>query len=60
MTKRKTPLPMKCQDKGAVPNNYRPVTCLSTTFKLMTAEIVEAIQDHLQSDVLMPQEQKSN
>ena len=45
MTTGKTTLLMKSIEKGAIPSNYRPITCLPTTFKLMTAIIAEAIQD---------------
>ena len=60
MTTGKTTLLMKSKEKGAVPSNYRPITCLSTTFKLMTAIIAEAIQDHLERNGLIPEEQKGN
>jgi len=60
MTTGKTTLLMKSKEKGAVPSNYRPITCLPTTFKLMTAIIAEAIQDHLERNGLIPEEQKGN
>ena len=43
-----------------MPSNYRPITCLPTTFKLMTAIIAEAIQNHLEQNSLIPEERKGN
>ena len=43
-----------------MPNNYRPITCLPTTFKLMTAIIAESMLSHLENNGLIPDEQKSN
>ena len=60
MTTGKTTLLMKSKEKGAVPSNYRPITCLPTTFKLMTVIIAEAIQNHLEQNGLIPEEQKGN
>ena len=56
----RTVLIMKSKEKGAVPSNYRPITCLPTTFKLMTSIIAEEVQNHLESNGLMPEEQKGN
>ena len=43
-----TSLIMKNKDIGPkVVTNYRPVTCLSTTWKLLTSVISNAIYDHL-------------
>ena len=56
----KPTLLIKNKEKGAVPSNYRPITCLSTNFKLMTAIIAEAIQNHLEQNGLIPEEQKGN
>ena len=60
MTTGKTTLLIKNKKKGAVPNNYRQITCLPTTFKLMTAIITEAIQNHLEQNGLILEEQKEN
>ena len=38
---------MKNKKAEAIPSKYRPITCLCTTFKLMTAIIADAIQNHL-------------
>ena len=60
MTTGKTTLLMKNKEKGIIPNNYRPITCLSTTFKLMTAIIAESMLNHLENNGLIPDEQKGN
>ena len=60
MTTEKTTLPIKNKEKGTVPSNNRPITCLPTTFKLMTPIIAEAIQNHLEQNGLIPEEQKGN
>ena len=51
---------MKNKKAGAIPNNYRPITCLCTAFKLMTAIIADAIQNHLCKYNLIPEKQKGN
>ena len=56
----KTILLMKNKKAGAIPSNYRPITCLCTTFKLMTAIIADAIQNHLYKYNLIPEEQKGH
>ena len=56
----KIKLLMKNKKAGAIPSNYRPITCLCTTFKLMIAIITDAIQNHLYKYNLIPQEQKGN
>ena len=38
--------------------NYRPITCLSTAWKLLTSVISNAIYDHLSDKGLIPWEQK--
>ena len=38
--------------------NYRPIICLSTTWKLLTSIISNAIYDHLSDKGLIPWEQK--
>ena len=60
MTTGKTTLLMKNKDKDTIPNNYRPITCLPTTFKLMTAIIAESMLNHLENNGLIPDEQKGN
>ena len=51
---------MKNKKAGAIPSNYRPITCLCTTFKLMTVIIADAIQNHLYKYNFIPEEQKGN
>ena len=60
MTTGKTTLLMKNKEKDTIPNNYRPTTCLSTTFKLMTAIMAESMLNHLENNGLIPNEQKGN
>ena len=55
----RTSLIMKNIDIGPkVVTNYRPITCLSTTWKLLTSIISNAIYDHLSDKGLIPWEQK--
>ena len=56
----KTILLMKNKKAGAIPSNYRPITCMCTTFKLMTTIIADTIQNHLYKYDLIPEEQKGN
>ena len=56
----KTILLMKNKKAGAIRSNCRPITCLCTTFKLMTAIIADAIQNHLYKYNPIPEEQKGN
>ena len=51
----KTILLTKNKKVGA--SNYRPITCLCTTFKLMTAIIADTIQNHLYKYNIIPEEQ---
>ena len=51
---------MKNKKAGAIPSNYRPIICPCTTFKLMTAIIADAIQNHMYKYNLIPEEQKGN
>ena len=58
MTKGKTKLIQKDPSKGTGPNNYRPITCLPMTWKILTAQIREEIYYSLTSCRLFPKEQK--
>ena len=50
---------MKNKDIGPKEvTNYRPITCLATTWKLLTSIISNAIYDHLSDKGLAPWEQK--
>ena len=60
MTTGKTTLLMKNKEKGTMQNNYRPITCLPTSFELMTAIITKSMLNHLENNGLIPDEQKSN
>ena len=58
MTKEKTTLVQKYPSKGTAPNNYRPITCLRMTWKILIAQMREAIYYSLTSRGLIPEEQK--
>ena len=58
MTKGKTTLIQKDPNKGTVPNNYRPITCLLVMWKILTAQIRKEIYYSLTSRGLFPEEQK--
>ena len=38
--------------------NYRPITCLPTTYKMLTSIITERVYNHLDENDLLPKEQK--
>jgi hypothetical protein len=40
------------------PKNYRPVTCLPTTYKLITSIISRRMQKYMDDENLLPKEQK--
>ena len=54
----KTTLIMKNPKRGAVPSNYRPITCLPTLWKLFSFLIGELIYKHLNEANVLPSEQK--
>ena len=60
MTTGKTTLQMKNKEEGTIPNNYRPITCLPTTYKLMIAIITESMLNYFENYGFIPDEQKSN
>ena len=60
MTAGKMTLLIKNGEKGTIPNNYRPITCLPTIFKLMTAIIAESMLNHLENNGIIPDEQRGN
>ena len=40
------------------PKNYRPITCLSTTYKTLTSILTERMYFFLERNSILPQEQK--
>ena len=54
----RTSLLQKVKSKGNVANNYRPITCLSLMWKLLTVVIADQIYEHLDQEKLLPEEQK--
>ena len=40
------------------PQNYRPITCLTTTYKILTSIITERMYTLLEENSILPQEQK--
>ena len=54
----RTTLIMKCKAKGAIPSNYRPIACLSITWKLFSSIVSNVIRHHLQDHGLLCYEQK--
>jgi hypothetical protein len=58
MTSGRTGLLEKDKEKGMAVENYRPITCLPTMWKLLSGIISHYIQDHLQTQKLIPIEQK--
>jgi len=48
---------MKCQAKGAVPSNYRPITCLSAVWKLLSSIVKDLIYQHFSDNELLCFEQ---
>ena len=58
MVKGRTVLIQKDQAKGKVAGNYRPITCLPLMWKLLTGIFSEKIYQHLEANVLLPEEQK--
>ena len=42
------------------PKNYRPVTCLPTTYKLITSLISRRMQKYMDDENLVPKEQKGS
>ena len=42
----------------SLPNKYRPICCLPTTYKLLTGVIADAVYQHLDSEQYLEDEQK--
>jgi hypothetical protein len=58
MTEGRTVLLQKDVQKGTVVENYRPITCLPTMWKLLSGIVSDEIRSHLQRNKLIPIEQK--
>ena len=58
LTRRRTSLLQKDKSKGNVASIYRPITCLSLMWKLLTGAIADQIYAHLDQEKLLPEEQK--
>ena len=58
MTKGKITLIQKDPSKGTASSNYRPITCVSMMWKILTAQIRENIYFSLTNRGLFPDEQK--
>jgi hypothetical protein len=58
LTSGRTVLIPKDPAKGNAHSNYRPITCLSTAWKLLTGMIAEVIHEYLSTSDLIPWEQK--
>ena len=58
LTRGRTSLLQKDKGKGNVGSNYRPTTCLSLMWKLLTGVIADQIYAHLDQEKLLPEEQK--
>lgn len=48
----------KTETESPNPANYRPITCLSTTYKLLTSILSTKIYKHLEANSLIAEEQK--
>ena len=58
MTKGRTVLIQKDPAKGTVASNYRPIACLLLMWKLLTGSLAGKTYDHLESNCLLPDDQK--
>ena len=59
MTTGRTALVQKNKSKGNVASNYRPITCLSIMWKLLTGIISERLYNYLEETNTIPHQQKS-
>ena len=58
MTKGRTVLIIKDKEIGPAATKFRPITCLSLMWKLLTGVMSDEIYQHLESKRLLPSEQK--
>ena len=49
---------MKDREKGNDVTNFKPITCLSLTWKIFTGIPIDELYDYLESERLLPEEQK--
>ena len=56
--KGRTILIQKDKENGKAASNYRPIICLSLIWKLLTGVIAEKVYGFLDTNLLLPQEQK--
>ena len=58
MTKERTVFTQKDKSKGNEASNYRPITCLPLTWKLLTGIIADEIYGFLENEGILLEEQK--
>jgi len=58
LTQGRTVLIQKDKSKGNSPYNFRPITCLSILWKLLTGVIADEIYKHLENENLLMKKQK--
>ena len=58
MVEGRTVLIQKDPNKGNTVGNYRPIACLNLLWKLLTAIISDKLYLHLETQDLLPEEQK--
>ena len=58
MTRGRTCLILKDVKKGSDVTNFRPITCLPLMWKVLTGIVSESVYHHLESEKLLPEEQK--
>ena len=58
MTHGRTVLCQKDPQKRNTADNYRPTTCLSLMWKLLTGVITEEMYNYLEREKILPEEQK--
>ena len=49
---------MKDKDQGSLVTNFRPITCLSLMWKLLTGILADEMYNYLEEKDLLPDEQK--
>ena len=58
LTRGRTSLLQKDKSKGNLASNYRPISCLPLTWKLLAGVIADQINARLDQEKLLPEEQK--